>query len=57
LPEFAHCETNALAFRALVALLDAWPGDDQSPAIAYADKLLPRGPMPFDLAHGRGARA
>ena len=56
LTEFAHCEPNALAFRALVALLDTWPGDDQTAAIAYADKLLPRGLMPFDLPHGLGAR-
>jgi hypothetical protein len=53
--EFAHCEPNALAFRALVALLDTW-GDDQTATIAYADKLLTRGPMPFDLPHGLGAR-
>ena len=52
LTEFVHCEPSALAFRALVALLDTWPADDQAAAIDYADKLL----MPFGLPNGPGAR-
>jgi hypothetical protein len=50
LTEFAHCEPSALAFRALVALLDTWPADDQAAAIAYADKLLSRWPDAVRLA-------
>jgi hypothetical protein len=50
LTEFAHCEPNALAFRALVALLDTWPADDQAAAIAYADKLLSKWPDAVRLA-------
>ena len=44
LTEFAHCEPSALAFRALVALLDTWVADDQAGAIKYADKLLSKWP-------------
>jgi hypothetical protein len=50
LKEFAQCEPSALAFRALVALLDTWPGDDQAAAIAYANQLLSRWPDGVRLA-------
>src|SRR5215831_6501767 len=50
LTEFAHCEPSALAFRALAALLDTWPGDDQAAAIAYADNLLSTWPDAVRLA-------
>jgi hypothetical protein len=50
LREFAHCEPSALAFRALVALLDTWPGDDQAAAIEYADKVLSTWPDAVRLA-------
>jgi hypothetical protein len=50
LTEFAECEPSALAFRALVALLDTWPADDQAAAIAYADQLLSRWPDGVRLA-------
>ncbi len=50
LKEFAPCEPSALAFRALVALLDTWPDDDQPAAIAYADKLLSTWPDGVRLA-------
>src|SRR5262245_14893847 len=44
LAEFAHCEPSALAFRALAALLDTWPGDDRPAATEYADELLSKWP-------------
>src|SRR5215467_9311137 len=50
LAEFAHCEPSALAFRALVALLDTWPADDQAAAIAHAEKLLSTWPDDVRLA-------
>ena len=50
LTEFAHCEPSVLAFRALAALLDTWPGDDQAAAIAYADNLLSTWPDAVRLA-------
>jgi hypothetical protein len=50
LKEFAHCEPSALAFRALVALLDTWPADDQAEAISYADELLSTWPDDVRLA-------
>src|SRR5215472_11957744 len=50
LTEFARCEPSALAFRALAALLDTWPGDDQAAAIAYADNLLSTWPDAVRLA-------
>jgi Ran GTPase-activating protein (RanGAP) involved in mRNA processing and transport len=50
LTEFAHCKPSALAFRALVVLLDTWPADDQAAAIAYADKLLKKWPDAVRLA-------
>src|SRR5262245_51729205 len=40
LKEFAQCEPSPLAFRALVALLDIWPAEDQAAAIRYADEFL-----------------
>jgi hypothetical protein len=42
LTEFDHCAPSPLAFRAMVALLDTWAGDDQAAAINYADALLSR---------------
>jgi hypothetical protein len=50
LKEFARCEPSALAFRALVALLDTWPADDQAAANAYADQLLGKWPDGVRLA-------
>jgi Ran GTPase-activating protein (RanGAP) involved in mRNA processing and transport len=50
LTEFDHCEPSALAFRAIVALLDTWPADDQAAAIGYADKLLSKWPDSVRLA-------
>ena len=50
LKEFAHCEPSALAFRALAALLDTWPADEQAAAIEYADKLLGKWPDEVRLA-------
>ena len=50
LAEFARCEPSALVFRALAALLDTWPGDDQGAAIEYADKLLRTWPDAVRLA-------
>jgi hypothetical protein len=50
LKEFARCEPSALAFRALAALLDTWPADDQAAAIEYADKLLSKWPDKVRLA-------
>ncbi len=44
LAEFSQCEPSALAFRALVALVDTWPAEDQEAAIAYADDLLNKWP-------------
>lgn len=44
LKEFEQCDPSALAFRAMVALLDTWPGDDQAAAIDYADKALGKWP-------------
>lgn len=50
LKEFDHCEPSALAFRALVALLDTWPADDQAAAIEHADRLLGQWPDSVRLA-------
>src|SRR5262249_35613374 len=50
LREFDHCETSPLAFRAMVALLDTWTGDDQTEAINYADRLLSHWPDAVRLA-------
>src|SRR5688500_17667902 len=50
LREFEQCEPSALAFRALVALLDTWPGEDQAAAIEYAEKLLSKWPDAVRLA-------
>ena len=50
LTEFAHYEPSALAFRALVALLDTWPADEQAAAIEYADKFLSKLPNAVRLA-------
>ena len=50
LTEFDRCKPSALAFRAVVALLDTWPADDQAAAIEYADKLLTRWPDAVRLA-------
>src|SRR6516162_3131781 len=50
LTECTQCKPSALAFRALVALLDTWPADDQAAAIAYADKLLSNWPDDVRLA-------
>src|SRR5436309_2798894 len=50
LKEFAHCQPSALAFRAMVALLDTWPTDDQPAAIEYAGKLLSAWPDAARLA-------
>lgn len=50
LREFEACEPSPLAFRALVALLDTWTGDDQAAAIDYADGLLNRWPDAARLA-------
>ena len=50
LAEFEQCEPSPLAFRAMVALLDTWAGDDQAAAIAYADKLLAGWPDAVRLA-------
>jgi len=50
LREFAECEPSALAFRALVALLDTWPGDDQAAAIEYAGTFLSTWPDAVRLA-------
>ena len=44
LAEFDRCEPGALAFRALVALLDTWPTEDQEGALVYADNLLKKWP-------------
>jgi hypothetical protein len=49
LAEFEHCEPSALAFRAIVALLDTWPAADQT-AVEIVESserlhvLLARGP-------------
>jgi Ran GTPase-activating protein (RanGAP) involved in mRNA processing and transport len=40
LTEFEHCEPSEVAFRALIALLDTWPGDDQAFAIEHAETFL-----------------
>lgn len=40
LAEFERCTPSELAFRALVGLLDTWPGADQAAAIEHADRLL-----------------
>lgn len=40
LKEFEACEPSPLAFRALVALLDTWTGNDQATAIDRAESLL-----------------
>ena len=40
LKEFNDCEPSALAFRAMVGLLDSWPTSDQAEAIVYAEQLL-----------------
>jgi Ran GTPase-activating protein (RanGAP) involved in mRNA processing and transport len=50
LKEFDQCEPSALAFRALVALLDTWSAEDQAAAIEYADKLLSKWPDAVRLA-------
>src|SRR5689334_4755250 len=50
LKEFEGCEPSALAFRAMVALLDTWAGKDQAAAIAYADELLSTWPDAVRLA-------
>jgi Ran GTPase-activating protein (RanGAP) involved in mRNA processing and transport len=50
LTEFAQCDPSAMAFRALVALLDTWPAGDQAAAIDYADKLLSTWPDDVRLA-------
>jgi Leucine-rich repeat (LRR) protein len=50
LTEFDHCEPSALAFRALVALLDTWQADNQAAGIEYADKLLSKWPDAVRLA-------
>jgi hypothetical protein len=57
LTEFVHCEPSALAFRALVALLDTWPADDQAVAIDYADKLLSKRPDAVRLAQWSWCKA
>jgi Ran GTPase-activating protein (RanGAP) involved in mRNA processing and transport len=44
LKEFNNDEPSELAFRALVALLDTWPTDDQAKAIKYAEHLLSNWP-------------
>ena len=44
LAEFDRCEPGALAFRALLALLDTWPTEDQEKANEYADNLLKKWP-------------
>lgn len=40
LNELAQCEPSGVAFRALVALLDTWPGEGQAAAIEHANRLL-----------------
>jgi hypothetical protein len=50
LTEFDRCAPGSLAFRALVALLDTWSGDDQAAAIDHADALLARWPDAVRLA-------
>jgi hypothetical protein len=50
LAKFETSEPGPLAFRALVALLDTWPGDDQAAAIEVADKLLSKWPDDVRLA-------
>ena len=50
LTEFDHCSPSPLAFRAIVALLDTWAGDDQAAAINYANALLTRWPDAVRLA-------
>jgi hypothetical protein len=50
LKEFARCEPDALAFRALAALIDTWPADDRAAAVAYAEELLSRWPDGVRLA-------
>jgi hypothetical protein len=44
LTEFEHCAPGLLAFRALVALLDTWAGDDRAAAINHAESLLSNWP-------------
>ena len=44
LREFHHVEPSALAFRALLMLLDTWPSDEQAAAIERADRLLSQWP-------------
>lgn len=50
LAEFRDVEPSALAFRALIALLDTWPGDDQANAIASAESVLRAWPDSVRLA-------
>jgi hypothetical protein len=57
LREFAECEPSALTFRALVALLDTWPGDDQAAAIEYAGTFLSEWPDTVRLAPWSWCRA
>jgi hypothetical protein len=47
---FDRCAPSPLAFRALVALLDTWSGDDQAAAINHADALLTSWPDAVRLA-------
>ncbi len=50
LQSFGQCEPSPLAFRALAALLDTWPDDDQAAAFEYAKQLLNNWPDPCRLA-------
>jgi hypothetical protein len=47
---FESCEPSVIAFRAMVALLDTWPNDDQEEAIALADKILSNWPDAVRIA-------
>ncbi|QDU73558.1 Leucine Rich repeats (2 copies) [Bremerella volcania] len=44
LKQLNHGPPSELAFRALLALLDTWPPDDQAEPLAYADKFLSQWP-------------
>jgi Leucine Rich repeat len=50
LAEFEQCEPSPLAFRALVGLLETWPGDDRADAIEAAGKILQSWPDSARLA-------